>query len=166
MGAPLKERVERRDKVKFLRGDGDPRKALSRGPLAAVLACGLPFADQRPLLDFVEDVNGELRRRHTWALDGSATVTFRLPGGPETIEANEVIRRFNDDDWCIQNPHHPLAYMRAMFDKLRDIQDTLKAMPEYPFRKVPGRGTSFALIPANATPEEKAAILAAMEKSV
>ena len=69
----------------------------------------------------------------------------------------ELRRRFEDLAWCEQNPDHPIAYMRVLFEKLTQLRASLRAMK--PLLKI-RQGRATALIPADASPEDKARLLA------
>lgn len=145
------------DSIKLLKGTGNPRKMPTRGPVCAALACGLPYYGDKPLLDYIEDGI----RKHVWSFEGDATCTFKPIKGVETIEFNELVRRFNDDVWCSENSDHPIAYMRAIFDKLSALDERLKTMK--PLLKIQ-HGENFALIPSGLSLEEQQKMLVDMEQ--
>ena len=152
--------MKKGDSIKTLAAPGSPRRSPSRGPVCAALACGLPYYGTKPLVDFIEEVKGVAERKHVWTFEGDATCEFKPAFKAESIEFNELVRRFNSDEWCLANPHHPIAYMRAMFDKLNALEERLKTMK--PLLKIQ-RGDSFALIPSDLTPEEQQHLLAELE---
>ena len=155
------------DSIKTLAAPGSPRRSPSRGPVCAALACGIPYYGTKPLVDFIEESHdGDPRhvpiaiRKHVWTFEGDAHCEFKPAFKAESVEFNELVRRFNSDEWCLANPHHPIAYMRAIFDKLNALDERLKTMK--PLLKIQ-RGDSFALIPSDLTPEEQQHLLAELE---
>lgn len=146
-------------KVQFLRDDQAPLKSSLTPLVAAALASGIRFAHEKPLLDTLEEVDGQPRRALTWSMDGGSTATFRPAFKEETIDLAELRRRFEDRAWCEANPDHPIAYMRAFSDKLSSLRNELRAMkPLLLVRK----GRRFAVIPQDESAEKKARILAGL----
>jgi hypothetical protein len=143
--------------IRFVRGDGSPLQSPTLGLVAAALASGARFASDKPLLDTVEEREGEALREFAWSFDDRSTVVFRPQFREETLTLDELRRRFEDLAWCEQNPDHPIAYMRVIFEKLTHLRASLRAMK--PLLKI-RQGRATALIPADASPEDKARLLA------
>lgn len=154
--------MKQHDKLKLLTGEGDPRSSPTRGPLAAALCCGLKLYGEKPFCDYIEEINGEPVRRHLWTFDGKSETTFKPAFKEETIEFNEFARRFQSDEWCAANPHHPIAHMRAMWDQLAYIHAALK--PLKPALKVT-KGRNWVLIPHDCPEQTKKEWLAKLDKS-
>ena len=143
--------------IRFIRGEGAPLQSPTLGLVAAALTSGIRFSSDKPLLDTVEEREGEVVREFAWSFDDRSAVVFRPNFREETLSMEELRRRFEDLAWCGQNPDHPIAYMRVLFEKLTLLRTNLRAMK--PLLKI-RQGRSTALIPADASPEEKARILA------
>ena len=143
--------------IRFIRGEGAPLQSPTLGLVAAALTSGIRFSSDKPLLDTVEEREGEAVREFAWSFDDRVTATFRPNFREETLTMEELRRRFEDLAWCEQNPDHPIAYMRVLFEKLTQLRTNLRAIK--PLLKI-RQGRSTALIPGDASPEEKARILA------
>lgn len=143
-------------KIQFVRDDQAPLKSSVTPLIAAALACGIEFAHDKPLLDTLEEVDGQPRRSVTWSMDGGSAAVFRPNFKEETLDFAEFRRRFESRAWCEANPDQPIAYLRAFSDKLSLLRNDLRVMkPLLLVRK----GRRFALIPQNADADKKARIL-------
>ncbi|MCB1089044.1 MAG: hypothetical protein KDM63_18560, partial [Verrucomicrobiae bacterium] len=117
---------------------------------------GAKLAGEKPLVDTIEEIDGEARRTATWSVDGGSEIAFRPGFSAEIIDFAEFRRRFEDDDWCRANPDHPIAYLRAFADTLADFREQLRGRkPAFLIRN----GKRFAVIPQDADPEKKREIL-------
>lgn len=135
--------------------------------IAAAIACGLRFADERPFLHTLEPLpDGATRRKCIWTLDGSFAAPFRwveIEGNGRLVPREERVNfatfraRFEDPAWCRDHPDHPIAYVRAAFEQHKRFLDDLKTVP--PHIVVRFSDDRFALVPADATPEKRAEIL-------
>ena len=141
----------------FLRDDQPPLKSDLTALVAAALVCGFEFANNKPLLDTLEEVDGQPKRSVTWSLDGASRATFRPQFAEGTLDLAEFRQRFEDIDWCRANPDHPIAYLRAFSDALASLRNELRT--QKPLLLV-RRGKRFALIPQDADPARKAELLA------
>jgi hypothetical protein len=144
-------------KITFVRGDDAPAKSAKTALVSAALVCGGKLAGPKSFLHTLEDKDGVPQRLFSFAMDGSAQVTFRPAFAEETIDFAEFRKRFESADWCEQNPDHPIAYLRAMSDNLLALQETVRGMkPALLVRK----GSRFAIIPQDADPEKSKELLA------
>ena len=89
--------------IKHVTGDGAPIKSPALGLVAAVLTSGIRFASDKPMLDTIEEIDGEAVRKFVWSFDGGRTATFRPSFKEETIDLHEFGRRFNYPVWCAAN---------------------------------------------------------------
>ena len=143
-------------KIVFVRGHEPPLKSPDTALIAAALISGAKLAGEKPLVDTVEEIDGDARRTATWSMDGGSEMTFRPNFADETIDFAEFRKRFQDDVWCRANPDHPIAYLRAFADAFIDIREQLRGRkPAFLIRK----GKRFAVIPQDAEPEKKQEIL-------
>ncbi len=143
--------------IRFIRGEGAPLLSPKLGFVAAALTSGARFSSDKPLLDTVEEKDGAAAREFAWSFDDRSTIVFRPKFREEALSIEELRTRFEDLKWCEQNPDHPITYMRLMWEKLTDLKTALRQMK--PLLKI-RQGRSTAFIPADASPEEKARILA------
>jgi len=143
--------------VLFLRDDQPPLKSDLTHLVAAAVICGFEFANHKPLLDTLEEVDGEAKRSVTWSLDAASKATFRPQFAEATFDLAEFRQCFESLEWCRANPDHPIAYLRAFSDALTSLRNELRAQkPLFLVR----RGKRFALIPQDADPAKKAELLA------
>ena len=143
-------------KIVFVRGHEPPLKSPDTALIAAALISGAKLAGEKPLVDTIEEIDGEARRTATWSVDGGSEITFRPNFPAETIDFAEFRKRFEDEVWCKNNPDHPIAYLRAFADTFTDIREQLRGRkPAFLIRK----GKRFAVIPQDAEPEKKREIL-------
>jgi len=141
----------------FLRDHESPLKSPNTRIVAAALASGGKFANDRPLLDAVEaKPDGTTHRTVTWCMDGEKSMHFAPNFPEESIGFDEFRARFQSREWCEANPDHPIAFMRAFSDAMNRLRDRVKEMkPMLMVRK--GRRT--ALIPADETEDRKREIM-------
>lgn len=152
--------------LKFVRGTGAPIKAPQLGVVVAAIISGLKTAGAECLLHCIKEKDGEPVEDFVWSFDGDGTCTFEPSFPRETIDVNELERRFLSDEWCRANPHHPIAFMRCFFDHRNQLVAQIKSRPRYEVIEiVNGTTTSRCFIPENATPDERAAILAEFNQS-
>lgn len=153
--------MKRGQTLSFLRDNESPLKSPNTRIVAGALACGGKFANDKPLLDTVEQVpdddgGSKPQRTVTWVMDGEPSIEFRPDFKAETIGFEEFKDRFEDLEWCMANPDHPISYLRAYSDMMNRLRDKVRTMkPMLLVRK----GRRSALIPADATPERKEEIL-------
>ena len=141
----------------FLRDDQPPLKSDLTNLVAAAMICGFEFANHKPLLDTLEEVNGEPKRSVTGSLDGASKATCRPQFTEAPFDLAEFRQSFESLEWCRANPDHPSAYLRAFSDALSSLRNELRA--QKPLLLV-RRGKRFALIPQDADPAKKAELLA------
>ena len=141
----------------FLRDDQPPLKSDLTHLVAAAVICGFEFANHKPLLDTLEEVNGEPKRSVTWSLDGASKATFRPQFTERTFDLAEFRQCFESIEWCRANPDHPISYLRAFSDAMTSLRNELRT--QKPLLLV-RRGKRFALIPQDADPAKKAKLLA------
>ncbi len=143
-------------KIVFVCGHEPPLKSPDTALIAAALISGAKLAGEKPLVDTVEEIDGDAQRTAIWSVDGGSEMTFRPNFAAETIDFAEFRKRFEDEAWCKNNPDHPIAYLRAFADAFTDIREQLRGRkPAFLIRK----GKRFAVIPQDAEFEKKQEIL-------
>jgi hypothetical protein len=148
--------MKRGQVLTFLRDDKSPLQSPNTRIVAGALIAGAKFANERPLLDVIENTEAGPKRTVTWVMDGSKTIEFKPDFEAEEIGFEEFKERFESLEWCEANADHPIAYMRGfsdMMNRLREKVQTMKPM------LLVRRGRRTALIPADSTPDRKAEIL-------
>lgn len=146
--------------IKPIRGKGSPIKSPLLGAVAAALTTGLQPSSADYLLHTLREVEGEPVEEFTFTFDGDSTCTFEPSFARETIDLYELVKRFQSDEWCTANPHHPIAYMRTILKHRNSLVAQIKNRPRHEVIEVKtGNRTSRCYIPENATPEEREAIL-------
>ncbi|MFK5923273.1 MAG: hypothetical protein QM496_13935 [Verrucomicrobiota bacterium] len=89
-------------------------------------------------------------RSVTWIWDNNKTAHFG-PVAEETISIQEFERRFMSDTWYLENPEHPISYMRAFLEKSRDGFGKIASIK--PSRRV-CRDDAVATVPHDASDAE------------
>lgn len=148
--------MKRGQTISFVRDDKNPLQSPNTRIIAGALVAGGKFANEKPLLDTIEQVDGKPKRTVTWVMDGDTKLSFRPDFEAEDITFEEFKERFENLEWCEANADHPISYLRAYSDMMNRLRDKIRTMkPMLLVRK--GRRT--ALIPADASPEKKREIL-------
>lgn len=118
-GRERTRRVNRGDRVRILEGDGPPFSGRARGVPAAALISGASLGNgTKPLIDWVEEIDGNPVRKHKWIFDADHLLHFQPDFEAESITVGLFADRFDSDQWCEEHPHHPIAIMRRFFDQL------------------------------------------------
>lgn len=142
--------------IEFLRDAEPPLKSTNTRVIAAALSCGCKPAE-KAYSDTVEDTPHGPKRTVTWMMDGDSKAVFEPIPEREELTFREVTKRFNDLNWCLANPNHPISYLRAYFDNLNGLVDFVKrSTPQMMIRK----GNKTVVIPSNCDPELKSKLLA------
>ncbi|WP_009963025.1 hypothetical protein [Verrucomicrobium spinosum] len=158
--------MEKGQGITFIKGTGSPIQSPTLGQVSVALASGIAFSSDKCLLDTVEDRDGVLHREHVWTFDADSTATFRPNFPAETITLAELVKRFDDVEWCRANPDHPISYMRALWGTRAGLVKRVKERK--PLEKITesdGEHTSIVLIPQDATDEERAEMLREFEQA-
>lgn len=146
--------------IKTIRGKGSPIKSPLLGCVAAALTSGIDFSSTDCLLHTIKEVDGEPAEEFAFTFDGDATCTFEPSFARETIDLHELAKRFQSDEWCTANPHHPIAYMRTVLGHRNNLVAQIKNRPRHEVIEAQvGSRTSRCYIPEDATPEQREAIL-------
>jgi len=140
------------DKICIIQGTG-AAAAENTTLVAALTALGVPFYEQQPYLETREIVHGEERVTVTWCME-----TRTADGRYRT---QDLITWWHDAEWLAANEDHPLAYARAAVANYRRIVDGVKSSAPVGIVR---KGSKFALVPFDATPERRQALLDSLEK--
>lgn len=103
----------------------------------------------------------EASRVVTWLWDDKKHATFRPIEKEEVISFQEFERRFESETWYLENPDHPIAYLRCFIEKARKYREIIAGL-EPALRHV--RGDAIAVAPASATEEEIEALFDQLEE--
>lgn len=142
--------------VTVLRDSDSPLRSPNTRLVAAALASGARFANDRPFIDAVEHTDDGPKRVVTWCMSGEPEIQFRPDFLEEAITFAEFRRRFESRAWCEANPHHPISHMRAFSHQMNHLLDFVKGYkPSLLVRK----GRRLAVIPTHLSEEAKAEIL-------
>jgi len=123
--------------------------------IAAALTSGFKLVEPGGFRDTVEQTESGPLRRVEWFIDGASRGIFLTPS-LEEMEFPEFRRRFESEAWCLDNPDHPISFMRWAFrahSQLRDRIRTLK--PAALIRK----GNRQVTLPANLPADKRANLL-------
>lgn len=142
--------------IEFLRDQEPPLKSTNTRVIAAALSCGCKPAEQA-YSDTVEETPEGMKRVVTWIMDGDAKAVFEPIKEREELSFSEVRSRFVDRQWCIDNPNHPISYIRAYYDNLNSLLDFVRQQKPMVLIR---RGNKTAVIPADVSDERRQKILA------
>jgi hypothetical protein len=141
--------------IEFLRDQEPPLKSTNTRVIAAALSCGCKPAE-KAYSDTVEDTPEGPKRVVTWIMDGDEKAVFEPIEKREELSFSEVRARFTDRQWCIANPNHPIAYIRAYYDNLNSLLDFVRQQKPMVLIR---RGNKTAVIPADCSDERRQKIL-------
>ena len=95
-----------------LRFPNNPATSKNTQLIAAAVTCGFRLADQGGFRDTIEETDKGPLRRVEWMIDGSSRGQFRtVKQGVEEIEFPEFRERYESDEWCHENPDHPITHL-------------------------------------------------------
>lgn len=157
-----KSMLQRGQSIRVIGGEGAPVASPKLGQIALILACGGEYAGEKPFLDTVD---GDQKRAFAFGFNDD--VKFSIQG--ESISLKDLLERFSDAEWCEANPEHPISYMHAFWAQILDLRQQLKAMkPLMKLQRTEDDGeeshTYTALISQDASPEDKAKMMALFEE--
>lgn len=150
--------------INHIRGTGPPLQSWDLGLVAALGVSGFDWSSPKALLDTVEGNAEAVKREYIWTFDGDCKAEFLGPDGLEEMNFAEFVERFRDEAWCEANPHHPIAYMRGMWNRIVGLREYLRtAKPLLKIQKVVTEGdttqTVTCLIPQDLDEETRAELL-------
>jgi hypothetical protein len=136
-------------KIRFA---NNPLNSTNTQLVAAALTSGFNLVEPGGFRDTVEQTERGPLRRVEWFIDGASRGTFKTPSlGDEEIEFPEFRRRFESEDWCLANPHHPIAFLRWAFRAHGQLRDRIRELKPAALLR---RGNRQVTIPAG-LPEDK-----------
>lgn len=144
--------------IEFVREhDVPPTKSNNTRLISAAFSCGLQPLPDGAYSDTVQDTANGPKRTVTWAMDGDVKAIFEPIAEREELTFLEFRKRFDDLDWCLANPNHPIAYLRAFADNERRLLEFVKKQKPSILIE---RGNRTVVLPAECKPEIKSKILA------
>lgn len=123
--------------------------------VAASITCGGNLAPDGYLDTIEQGADGKPRRTVVWLLKDEQ-IRFKAFEA-ETISQGEFLKRWTDREWVKANPDHPIAFMKCLMENVNALRNQIKEAS--PVIKVT-RGGRAAFIPAKASEEERAKLLA------
>jgi len=123
--------------------------------VAASLTCGGTLAENGYLDTIEQGPDGKPRRTVVWLMK-SSEIAFNAFAG-EKISQAEFLKRWSDRTWILDNPDHPIAFMKCLMENVNSLRNEIKNASST--IKVT-RGGRAAFIPANATEAERQKLLA------
>jgi hypothetical protein len=127
-----------------------PLSSANTHAVAASITCGGNLAENGYLDTIEQGIDGKPRRTVVWLLK-SSQIEFKAFAG-ETISQSEFLKRWNDRQWIIDNPDHPIAFMKCLMENVGSLRNEIKNAS--PTIKVT-RGGRAAFIPSNASESER-----------
>lgn len=110
--------------IDFVRDNLPPLKSPNTDLVSAWLTCGGQLLEEDPHSWTVEDTNSGPQQTVTWCLDGCINVKF----GAEVVNFGEFRRRWLSPTWCVENPDHPISYMRLQRDNMAKMKAWIKTL--------------------------------------
>ncbi|MGE0412020.1 MAG: hypothetical protein AB7I98_03885 [Verrucomicrobiales bacterium] len=135
------------------RDSENPAKSVLTRIVSAALSVGFKLARSKG--NFYRGIEkGTDRLRVCWLMR-AMEVTFKPDFKEETISIDEFRRRFESDDWCNANWHHPIAYMRRYLEQTREVVEIVQKIGNGDFiQRSEGGLTTTIFIPAGSSQEE------------
>ena len=120
--------------------------------IAAAVTCGFKLNGSGGFQYTIEQTEKGPLRRIEWIIDGASRANFRtLKNGVEEIEFPEFRSRYESDEWCRENPDHPITHLAWAFRAFRIYGNSVRqSKPAALIRK----GNQTAIIHPD-LPEEK-----------
>lgn len=137
------------DKLVFLHSTEDPQTSDDTRLAVGLRMLGILPDNQAPFVRTVELIEGNLIRVSIWAFQAES------PCG--RYKTHEMIKAWRDAQWRARNPEHPFAYVQTA---LRCLDTTRQEITDAGQLLLIRQGDRTALLHENATPEEKAPIMA------
>jgi hypothetical protein len=110
--------------IDFVRDNLPPLKSPNTDLVSAWLTCGGQLLEEDPYSWTVEDTNSGPQQTVTWCMDGGINVKF----GAEVVNFGEFRRRWLSPTWCVENPDHPISYMRLQRDNMAKMKAWIKTL--------------------------------------
>lgn len=142
--------------IDFVRDNENPLKSTNTRLVNAAFSCGVKPLESGAYSETVQQTKDGTKRTVTWAIDGDSKAIFEPNFEREEITFGEFKKRFESLEWCEQNPHHPISYLRAFSDNETRLLDFVKAhKPQILVQ----RGNRTVVLPADCRPEVKTKLL-------
>ena len=94
----------------------NPATSATTQLVSAAVTCGFKLADPGGFHHTIEQTDKGPLRRIEWMIDGSSRGQFRtVKNGVEEIEFPEFRSRYESDEWCRENPDHPITHLAWAF---------------------------------------------------
>lgn len=135
-----------------VRFGNNPLSSFNTQLIAAALTSGFKLVEPGGFRDTIEQTPEGPLRRVEWFIDGDSRGVFRTAQpGEESLEFSEFRRRFESEKWCLENPDHPIAFMRWAFQALGQLRDRIRELKPAALVR---RGNKTIVIPES-LPEDK-----------
>lgn len=130
----------------------NPATSTTTQLIAAAVTCGFKLHESGGFQYTIEQTEKGPLRRIEWIIDGASRAHFRtVKNGVEEIEFPEFRSRYESDEWCRENPDHPITHLAWAFRAFRLYGDSVRqAKPAALIRK----GNQTAIIHPD-LPEDK-----------
>jgi hypothetical protein len=147
--------IDTNTKVSILADHEHPLKSANTHLVAAACTSGAELSPDGYLDTLEQGPDGRPHRTVVWVMQDKEISFGSFEA--ETISTQEFLRRWNDAAWCAANPDHPIVFMRYYQKTLEKLRDAIR--DQTPTIKVT-RGGRAAYIPASATEDQRAKLLA------
>lgn len=139
-----------------IRYGNNPLNAANTRLVADALTTGFRLVESGGFRDTVEQTDKGPLRKVEWFIDGSSKGLFVTAEGREEIDFEEFRRRYESEQWCLDHPHHPIAFMRWSARHLSELRDKIRTMTP---AAVLRRGNRMVTIPAELPQDKKEKLL-------
>lgn len=111
-------------KVRF---PGNPATSPTTQLVAAAVTCGFRLSENCGFQHTIEQTDKGPLRRIEWMIDGSSRAHFRtVKFGVEELEFTEFRSRYESDEWCQENPDHPITHLAWAFRAFSLFGDSVR----------------------------------------
>jgi hypothetical protein len=125
--------------------------------IAAALTCGFKLLEPGGFRDTVEQTERGPVRRVEWFIDGASRGFFNTPQlGEENLEFPEFRRRYESEQWCLENPDHPISFLRWAFQAHGQLRDKIRELKPAALIR---RGNRQVILPDTLPAEKRAKLL-------
>lgn len=145
--------MKKGDTLCILRDSAPPLRSRNTILASILVTLGIPLDEHCPYQETVEKSGGSERR--------VVTYVFQSQSHDGQFQTAKMIAAWHDKDFIRDNPEHPMAYLKAFAANHSVLLKLIKeSVPLICVR----RGTRAVLIPADATPDERASWMEKLNK--
>jgi len=134
----------------------NPMTSFNTQLIACALVSGFKLIDPGGFRDTVEQTDDGAVRRVEWYIDGASKATFTTNTGEEQVEFPVFRQRFESEQWCLDNPDHPISFMRWSFRAHATLRDHIRTLKPAALIR---RGNKCITVPEGLSDEKRLKLL-------